>query len=174
MTNTDIQWGASYDDGRESAKRLALLKKDLGRIKRGPLIDLGANAGFFSYGLADLGFDVTAIEPPNGKTFDPGRVSEHRAWVQGPEDLPEGTWDFAIVFSVLHHIPRWKEVLDEVINRTQRRLYIEVPHTGEQHKKWHGSAEQFEYLSNMSNARVIGEHHEVSKRFKRPLFRVDL
>lgn len=174
MTNTDIQWGSSYDDGRESVKRLALLKKDLGRIKRGPLIDLGANAGFFSYGLADLGFDVTAIEPPNGKTFDPDRVSEHRTWVQGPEDLPEDPWDVAIVFSVLHHIPAWRDVLDVILDRTRKRLYIEVPHPGEQHKKWHGSAEQFEYLSNMSNARVIGEHDEVSKRFKRPLFRVDL
>lgn len=173
MTNTDIEWGSSYDDGRESAKRLALLKKDLGRVKRGPLIDLGANAGFFSYGLADAGFDVTAIEPPNGKTFD-DRVKEHRAWVQGPEDLPEGTWDFAIVLSVLHHIPRWRDVLDAVLDRTEKRVYIEVPHTGEQHKKWHGSTEQFEYLSNLSNARIIGEHDEVSKRFKRPLFRVDL
>ena len=174
MTNTDIKWGPSYDDGRESPKRLALLKKDLGRVKRGTFLDLGANAGFFSYGLADAGFDVIAVEPPNGKTFDLDRVREHRAWVQNPEDLPEGTWDFAIVLSVLHHIPRWKDVLDEVIHRTNRRLYVEVPHTGEQHKKWHGSAEQFEYLSNMSNARVIGEHDEVSKRFKRPLFRVDL
>lgn len=173
MTNTNIEWGSSYDDGRESPKRLSLLKKDLGRVKRGTLLDLGANAGFFSYGLAESGFEVIAVEPPNGKVFD-DRVREHRQWVQSPEDLPEGRWDFAIVLSVLHHIPRWNDVLNEVIDRTNRRLYVEVPHPEERHHKWHGSLEQFEHLSNMENARVIGEHYEVSRRFRRPLFRVDV
>lgn len=173
MTNTTIEWGTGYDDGRESDKRLALLKKDLGRVKRGPLMDLGANLGYFSYGLSDAGFDVTAVEPPNGKTFD-ARVTEHRAWVQNPEDLPEGPFDFAIVLSVLHHIPRWRDVLEGVFDRTQRRVYVEVPHTAEHHEKWHGSRKQYEYLTNMENAHVIGEHYEVSKRYKRPLFRVDL
>jgi len=169
--NTGFEWGNSYDDARESDKRLKLLISDMG--EPGTVMDLGANMGFFSYGLSEAGHEVTAVEPPNRKKFR-APVKEHRTWVQAPEDLPDGPFDYAIVFSVLHHIPAWKSVLEAVFERTSRRAYVEIPHPEEFHHKWHGSLEQHEYLKSLENARVIGAHFEVSRRFKRHLWRVDL
>ena len=178
MTNTTIRWGNGYDDARESKKRLNLLKKDIASdtraIENPTALDLGANIGFFSHGLADMGLRVTAVEPPSDKDLSHPGVVEYRHWVQSSDDLPEGPFHYAIVLSVLHHIPQWRDVLEGVFDRTQRRVYVEVPHTAEHHEKWHGSRKQYEYLKNMENSRVIGEHYEVSKRYKRPLFRVDL
>lgn len=181
MSNTDIKWGSSYDDGRESQARLNVLlthtlnDRAFDSLDQPTLLDLGANAGYFSKGMADAGFSVTAIEPPNGKKLEHPGVTEYRHWVQAPEDLPEGNFDYAIVFSVLHHIPRWRDVLEAVISKTNRIVYVEIPHAKESHHKWHGSRDQLTYLSHMEGkfSEVIGSHYEVSQRYKRDMWAVD-
>lgn len=176
MTNTPLRWGSKYNDSRESEKRLQLIVSDVYQfdLPHNPLaMDLGANTGFFSYGLAATGFDVIAVEPPNDHTYDHTRIWEHRKWVHYREDLPNGPFDVSLVLSVLHHIPAWKSVLDGVLARTRHLVYVEVPHPDEQHPKWHGSTQSLEYLYELG-ATKIGEHYESSHRLKRPLFRIEL
>lgn len=175
MTNTPLRWGSEYNDKRESQKRLDLILSDLDDYPLSPhptALDLGANTGFFSYGLATVGFDVTAAEPPGDKEFDLTRIREHRQWVQYSEDLPEGPFDVALVLSVLHHIPAWKSVLNGVLLRTTGPVYVEVPHHKESHYLWHGSLASHEYVRNTPGTRLLGEHYEVSGRYKRPLYRI--
>lgn len=180
MSNTTIQWGSTYDEGRESQKRLDHVLRDIENnfeLSGNPtLVDLGANMGFFTYGFADAGFQVTAIEPPNQKKFNHDRVTEYRHWVQSADDLPEGSFDFAVVFSVLHHIPKWYEVLSEVFEKTNFATYVEVPHPQEQHERWHGSREQYELMKHMESqgtAAPVVDSWEVSRRHKRTVWRVD-
>src|SRR3546814_14398715 len=91
------------------------------------VMDFGAHLGVFSHGLARAGYDVTAVEPPNERVFDADLVSEHRQWVHKPEDLPAGEFDYALVLSVLHHIPNWRELLDHLLATTKRAVTVEVP-----------------------------------------------
>lgn len=182
MTNTPLRWGQEYDDGRESRKRLDLIKDHIIRDlayedaqweQPFSVLDLGANTGSFSRGLADEGFRVAAVEPPNEKSLAHPGVVEYRHWVQHPDDLPEGPFHYALVLSVLHHIPAWKSVLEGVFDRTRKFVFVEVPHPSETHPKWHGSLESLEYLCEIG-AEFVGEHYEVTGRLKRPMFRVDL
>ena len=177
MTNTSLRWGREYNDSRESEKRLQCILND---IKQNPVsehptaMDLGANTGFFSLGLADAGFRVAAVEPPSDKKMSYVGVTEYRHWVQEADDLPTGPFDVSLVLSVLHHIPRWCDVLDGVFARTNHLVYVEVPHPDEKHPKWFGSRESLAYLRKLPNAVQIGEHYESTHRLKRPLFRIEV
>lgn len=172
MVNTSLQWDGSYDEGRKSKLRLNRIVKHMSTP--GTVLDLGANAGFFSHGLAKKGFDVVAVEPPNEKSYDLDLVMEHRAWVQTPDDLPSVEFDYALALSVLHHIPGWKDLLDHLLSTTKRAVFVEVPSTEEQHHLWHGSRASYDYLTELPNAKVIGSYPEVSGRLKRDLWVVDL
>lgn len=176
MNNTPLTWGQKYNDGRQSQERLDLILSDLNGlpIPNNPTaMDLGANTGFFSYGLAAAGFDVVAVEPPNdNKVFDLTRISEHRQWVHYRDDLPEGPFDVSLVLSVLHHIPAWKSVLNGVRERTRVAVYVEVPHHKESHYLWHGALPSLEYVRDLPGSRLVGEHFEVSGRHRRPMYRI--
>ena len=131
MTNTSLRWGREYNNARESEKRLQCILSDIRRysVSEHPTaMDLGANTGFFSLGLADAGFRVAAVEPPSDKSMSYVGVTEYRHWVQYREDLPEGPFDVSLVLSVLHHIPAWMSVLNGVLERTESLVYVEVPH----------------------------------------------
>lgn len=177
MTNTSLRWGQGYNDSRESGKRLQCILDD---IKQNPVsehptaMDLGANTGFFSRGLADAGFRVAAVEPPSDKDLSYPGVTEYRHWVQYREDLPSGPFDVSLVLSVLHHIPAWMSVLNGVLERTTHHVYVEVPHPDERHPKWFGSRESLAYLRKLPNAVQIGEHYESTHRLKRPLFCIEV
>lgn len=174
--NTPLRWGKGYNDSRESEKRLETIVSDVYQFNlpsNPTAMDLGANTGFFSYGLAATGFDVTAVEPPNDHVYDETRIWEHRQWVHNGEDLPDGPFDVSLVLSVLHHIPNWTNVLAGVLARTRSLVYVEVPHPDERHPKWHGSTQSLEYLYEL-DATQIGEHYESTHRRKRPLFRIEL
>jgi len=177
VTNTSLRWGREYNDSRESEKRLQCILSDIRgySVSEHPTaLDLGANTGFFSLGLADAGFRVAAVEPPSDKSLYYSGVTEYRHWVQYREDLPDGPFDVSLVLSVLHHIPHWFGVLEGVLERTHHLVYVEVPHPDEKHPKWFGSRESLAYLRKLPNAVQIGEHYESTHRLKRPLFRIEV
>lgn len=171
----EFGWSFKYNDLREPEARRDLLVSDMGDISDLSVMDLGANVGFFSFALADRGARVTAVEPPdnNKDLFHPG-VTEHRVMVGGPEDLPSGPFHYALVMSVLHHMPRWREILDGVLERTEVTAYVEVPNPKERHPAWHGSLESHRMLTGNPRAEVIGSHYEVTHRLKRDLWAVRL
>jgi hypothetical protein len=178
---TSLKWNAQYNEGRESQKRFDFILRDIenkNELSGNPtLLDLGANDGFFSYRFADAGFNVTAVEPDNHNVFDHHRVTGYREWIRSADDLPEGPFDFALVLSVLHHIPAWSDVLGAVIARTRKAVYIEVPDPSEQHPKWHGSRDQFDLIQDFElsgTAVPVVDTWEVSRRFKRTVWRIDV
>lgn len=166
MANTDN----AYDTGRKTRERLKCLKKHM--KTPGTVLDFGANTGIFSHGLANAGFKVTTIEPPNEKIYDTELVTEYRKLIVNPSDLPESTFNYALVLSVLHHIPNWQSVLDAVLEKTTRAIFIELPSPREQHPTWHGAAESRRYVSSLPNAKVIGSYPEMNGVHLRDLWMV--
>lgn len=177
MNNTALRWYGDYSDSRDSDHRLSMIVNHLEESALVPpteasVLDLGAHEGFFSKNLADLGFRVSAVEPPSGKSILHPLVTEYRHWVQSADDLPEGPFDYSLVLSVLHHIPDWKSVLEGVIERTRHKVFIEVPHPKEHHSLWHGSLQQHEFLSHQwdKQAYVIGTARDASGRYQREMW----
>lgn len=172
--HTDLVWeGDQYDRERKSAARLLTIQSHMD-LPPAAVMDLGANVGFFSYGLARAGYSVTAVEPPNEKAYDAALVAEHRQWVQTPDDLPAGAYDYVLALSVLHHMPQWQAMLDHLLVHTRRALFVEVPALSEMHHKWHGSRQSYEMLHDMSNAEIIGAFPDVAGTAYRDLWMVDL
>jgi SAM-dependent methyltransferase len=171
--NTPLTWEGSYDEGRESHLRLARIMENMD-LPPARVMDLGANVGYFSYGLSLMGYQVTAVEPPNEKIYEAELVDEHRRWVQSPADLPAGEFDYALVLSVLHHIPQWQSVMDHLLVHTRRAVFVEVPALSESHPAWHGSHESYEFLRTQRAARIIGQFPSIGNTAMRDLWKVDL
>lgn len=98
-------------------------------IKRGSrVLDLGASRGYFAARAAsELDCQVVAIDPAVGDF--PG-VTPVRKIVQ-PEDVDLlGTFDVALALSILHHIPRWRDMLD-VLVANATTVIVETPHPQE-------------------------------------------
>lgn len=172
---TTMKWGTRYDDKRHSGARLDAILSDLRTVPEAKTVmDLGANMGFFSYGLANAGYDVTAVEPPNGKEFH-HRVRPYRTLVKGPEDLPDQEFDVVLALNVLHHIPRWREVFKSILSSTRDRVYVEVPAPEEHHPKWCGAEEQRILITNLpvKIREAVGSFYEVNQKYKRTLWRID-
>ena len=68
----------------------------------GRVLDFGAGAGQFAVPMAELGFDVTALEPDDGLR---ARIANAgvRA-VSGPDELPDGSLNYVYTLNVLEHI----------------------------------------------------------------------
>jgi hypothetical protein len=159
-----------YDEGRKTHERVKFLQEHM--EKPGTVLDFGANTGLFSHGLARAGFKVTTVEPPNEKKYNTKLVKEHRVLVKEPSDLPDGPFDYALVLSVLHHIPNWQAVLDGVLERTTRAVFVELPSPRETHPTWHGAAESRHYVSALPNAEVIGSFPEMNGVHYRDMWRI--
>lgn len=128
-----------------SLSRLEQIARVVAEVHAATAVDIGANAGFFSLALADLGLNVAAVEP------DPrfGRVITHltrRAHVEGTVALLALTIDDetvellppvdAVLFlSVWHHIvmnaglETATSILGKIWARSRKALFFE---TGQQ------------------------------------------
>lgn len=68
----------------------------------GRVLDFGAGGGQFALPLAELGFDVTALEPDDLlRNSLRGRISA----VSGAEELADGSFQCIYTLNVLEHIP---------------------------------------------------------------------
>lgn len=93
-----------------------LRQENVRRIRAGQarcrVLDLGCGSGRWSYQLADLGFDVVAVEPSaawevaqiNLKPFLPERVSVLNMTWQDLQEQDIGQFDLVLCLGVIHHL----------------------------------------------------------------------
>jgi SAM-dependent methyltransferase len=79
----------------------------LGLVRRharndGRVLDFGAGSGQFALPLADLGFDVTALEPDE---LLRSRLHGRVAAAADPDELPDRSFQCIYTINVLEHIP---------------------------------------------------------------------
>jgi SAM-dependent methyltransferase len=68
----------------------------------GRVLDFGAGGGQFALPLAQLGFDVTALEPDD---LLRSRLNGQIPAVSGPDELADGSFQCIYTLNVLEHIP---------------------------------------------------------------------
>jgi SAM-dependent methyltransferase len=68
----------------------------------GRVLDFGAGSGQFAVPLAELGFDVTALEPDDALR---GRLRGRVAAVADPDELTDQSFQCIYTMNVLEHIP---------------------------------------------------------------------
>ena len=92
------------------------------------VLDLGAAQGYFAARAAsELGCQVVAIDPD---VVDYPGVTAIRQIV-APEDVDLlGTFDVALALSILHHMARWRDMLD-VLVANATTVIVETPHPNE-------------------------------------------
>jgi SAM-dependent methyltransferase len=92
----------------------------------GRVLDFGAGAGQFALPLAELGFDVTALEPDE---LLRGRLHGRIAAVADPDELPDRAFQCIYTLNVLEHIPDDVAALRRVRTklRSDGTLLIYVP-----------------------------------------------
>jgi SAM-dependent methyltransferase len=106
---------AHSDEGYSGADNLEVMSEaenynrfllDIVRRHASPgqrVLDFGAGGGQFAVPLAQLGLDVTALEPDEGLRE---RIARHGvAAVAGPEQLADGHFGYIYTLNVLEHIP---------------------------------------------------------------------
>ena len=103
-------------------------------VQNRDLLEIGCGNGYGAFLLhrrlprSYVGLDV--MEEQVGIARQ--RYPEYQFLVQDATDLsgfPEGSKDVVIIFGVLHHIPRWRQVIDEVrrVLRPEGSFFVEEP-----------------------------------------------
>ena len=115
------QIGKTYSSTRAADPRIAARLSDLCAISKGSsLIDIGAGTGNYSCSLAELEFEVHAVEPSSVMR---GQAKQHPnlSWYEGiAEDLPFGNdrFDAAVMTLCIHHFQDWQKGVKEAIRVT--------------------------------------------------------
>ena len=108
--------GDTYSHTRRPDERIANRIVQLLALPHGArVLDIGAGTGSYSLGLADRGFDVTAVEP---STLMSAQASPHSrvSWVTASaESLPfdSSSFDAAIMVLAIHHFADRKQAFSE-------------------------------------------------------------
>jgi hypothetical protein len=123
---------------RECEKRYELIRQVVEPLRRPfTVLDLGANAGYFSIRLTqDYGARCVAVEPmPDIKKAE-GRVAAIVNRAVTPDDVHRlGTFDVVLGLSVLHHMKYWRKMLEMMNSIARSVLIIETPSCKERLKK---------------------------------------
>ncbi len=117
----DVGWMAS-----PSALKIDYVR----RYARGQAaLDLGAGRGWYASALADMGFQVTALDQVN-RVEDP-RVSVVEQPIEVPLPFGDDAFDTVLMFDILEHLPDERGILGEVarVCRGGGRLVLSVPHS---------------------------------------------
>ena len=138
--------------------------------ERFTVLDLGAYAGYFSIRLAyDYDAHVTAVDDY------PALVERCRGWRNitviadrlTPEQVDKlGRFDVILALSVLHHIPRWEQML-EVLVANSDLLFVEPSNPAERLPKAQAHCPELaatvEALGGVEVARTAGHRSQIER-----------
>lgn len=170
------QWSNGQESGkarRDAAGRYRAIADHLkGRGFR--VLDVGANAGYFSLRLAEeFQARVTAVDgdPILKESLERARNSSVEGIYEflSPDSLKKlGVFDVGLCLSVLHHVSWWPTML-RLMRAQCRTLFIETAHPKEDLPKafWH-SPEILRIVSDMGG-NVIHESPGFDSKYLRPL-----
>ncbi|HEX3047477.1 MAG TPA: class I SAM-dependent methyltransferase [Bacillota bacterium] len=109
--------GKTYNHTRKADPRIFEKIRDELQLEPGSkILDIGAGTGNYSYELAKMGFEVTALEPSE-VMLNQGKKHEKIKWVQGvAEDVPfdEGTFHGVICILSTHHFQNLRKSFYEI------------------------------------------------------------
>jgi CTP-dependent riboflavin kinase len=143
------------------------------------VLDLGANAGWFSTRLAEE-FDcqVTAIDDHRDLSSiasDRVTVLNRRVSARHLREMPR--FDVVLALSVLHHMADWRAVFDQV-RACRRGAFVEVPAPGEEWMRWAAARHELPAIHDKvagAAFRLIGEFERTGRDgsvHQRPMFLV--
>ncbi len=110
--------GATYTSTRQADPRIgSALEEQLGLATGSKLIDIGAGTGNYSHYLAELGFEVTALEP-SSVMRNQGKQHPRLTWISGVAEslpFPDGHFHGAVMTLSLHHFSDWKASISQAL-----------------------------------------------------------
>ncbi|MBT8338435.1 MAG: class I SAM-dependent methyltransferase [Desulfatitalea sp.] len=110
--------GKTYDDTRQAGDRIVARLSQLLNLPLGSEIaDIGAGTGNYSIALADAGFRVRAIEPPNGMRRQ-ARQREEMEWLTGVAEhipLTDASVDGVVSTLAVCHFANIQEAIAEMV-----------------------------------------------------------
>lgn len=129
------------DAKRDAVTRYEAIAGRLGYLPSGfRAVDVGAHSGYFAYRMADeLGADVLAIDGDDALRDGVARqeTGGSSAGVKPlfenltAGQLPElGSFDVGLCLSVLHHLPWWEQMLDDMLTACSL-VFVETAVPGE-------------------------------------------
>lgn len=134
-------------------------------------LDLGAHQGYFSHRLADeFGAAVTAVDDYPGLQPRDGVTVIRRRLAAG-EVTQLGHFDVSLCLSVLHHLPRWRDMVDALL-AVSDVLFVEIADPGEHLPRavaHSASAHIASYIERLGG-RVLARTPGYDPEFSRPLW----
>lgn len=162
---------------RPGAARFDAIAKELDGHEGVTVLDLGAHEAYFSLRLADeFNADVTAVDDWRG--LRPTLEAANNPRVTGiyqqltPDALEAlGEFDVILCLSVLHHVPWWETMLEQV--QLQSKLLIcEVAVAHEDLPKAIAHCPEIPTAVAALDGRVIAKTHGYKSRKLRPMYAI--
>jgi hypothetical protein len=110
--------------------RASWVEEEARRVGAKSILDVGSLKGAISTALVEAGFDVTAVDM-TGDVFKIEGVTpiQMRVTPENAHELPES--DVILLLAVLHHMPEYLPVLEEVRRKARKAVIVEVPNPRE-------------------------------------------
>lgn len=109
--------GKTYNQTRKADKRI--LQRIINELELDPgskILDVGAGTGNYSYELAKIGYEITALEPSE-VMINQGKKHDNLKWYKGiAEEIPfsEKTFDGITCILSTHHFKDLRKSFDEI------------------------------------------------------------
>lgn len=90
-------------------------------------LDIGCGRGWYSELMADLGYEITAID--RSIEVNDERIKTIQMDIQKELPFPDNFFDTVVAFDILEHLDYEEEILNEIERITKKRLLISVPNS---------------------------------------------
>jgi hypothetical protein len=185
MTHIDLQDIPTFHETEIS--RFEIIRKNLS-VKKGRLLDIGAQTGYFCHRFEEIGFDCYAVENNHVNVYFLGKLkrAENKKFTIIPKsifnykDLENIEFDVVLALNIFHHFLKSKESYDKLVDLLQKlrvkEMYFEPNKPEElQNIKSYKNYSEEEFVqfilknSKLNESRYIGTAQDGRKIYK--LFR---
>jgi SAM-dependent methyltransferase len=162
---------------RPAAPRYEAIAKKMEGRRAFSVLDIGAHEGYFSLRLAeDFNARVTAVDDWPGLRPALDAVSDPRVTGLYERLTPDrlaalGDFDMVLCLSVLHHVPWWRQMLEQ-IQAQSRMLLVEVAVAHEVLPKAVAHCPEIPEAVKGLGGRVIARTHGYKSRKLRPMYAI--